>query len=314
MKVKFTVLKGHLNEEEAYKPDESIILDSAIHERIYLAEGTKRIVVKEGKIRGNLFIPGGEGPFPAIVDLFGASGSLMDFRAAQFAARGIAALALAYYDYDDIPVDIPELDIEYFHDAVKYLLKQDKIKKPHVGVIGLSKGCDLAFSIATFIPEVKAAICINGSSLNSLKPLKLKDRTIPIVEVDMSKVKQIKPGMISCVNVRIDPAAFTECQIPIEKADAHFLMISSNDDHMAKTGDEHDRIASILKNHGKDNYEIVKYEGAGHLLESPYAPFAWASFHRVFKVTIVWGGNAYQHTQAAEDAWKRSIEFIRKHV
>ncbi|RXG55388.1 Acyl-coenzyme A thioesterase 5 [Armadillidium vulgare] len=248
MTVKFTVLKGHLEEKEAYKLDESLILDSAVHERIYLAEGTKRIVVREGRIRGTLFIPAGDGPFPGVVDIFGGSGSLFEFRAAQFAARGIAALALAFYDYDDIPVDIPELDIDYFHEAVKYLLKHEKVKKPNVAVIGLSKGCDLAFSLATFIPEVKAAICINGLSVNLLKPMRVKDKIILAFQTDISKIK------------------------------------------------------------------IVKYEGGGHLLESPYAPFAGASFHRVVKKTIIWGGNAYQHIQASEDAWKRSMEFIRKHI
>ncbi|KAB7499006.1 hypothetical protein Anas_03463 [Armadillidium nasatum] len=193
----------------------------------------------------------GDGPFPGVVDIFGGSGSLFEFRAAQFAARGIAALALAFYDYDDIPVDIPELNIDYFHEAVKYLLKHEKVKKPNVAVIGLSKGCDLAFSLATFIPEVKAAICINGLSVNILKPMRVKDKIIMAAQTDVSKIKEIEPDVLSFENAMVDPTSCPECQIPIETADAHFLMISCLDDKMLKADVEHERVASILKKHGK---------------------------------------------------------------
>lgn len=44
-----------------------------------------------------------------------------------------------------------------------------QVKKPYVGAIGVSKGADLALAMATFIPEVKCVIGINGciSSVNS---------------------------------------------------------------------------------------------------------------------------------------------------
>ncbi|KAB7494657.1 hypothetical protein Anas_04984 [Armadillidium nasatum] len=192
----------------------------------------------------------GDGPFPGVVDIMGVSGTLFDFRAAQLAARGF-------------------------------------VKKPNVAVIGLSKGCDLAFSMATFIPEVKAAICINGLSVNCLKPMRVKDKVIPMApESDPSKITEPEPGLLSTENAMIDPTAWPECQIPIETADAHFLMISCLDDKAAKTDEEFERVGSILKNHGKDNYEILKYEGGGHLLESPYSPYASASYSRVAKKAL----------------------------
>ena len=56
-----------------------------------------------------LFLCLGEGPFQGVIDMFGGSGGLIEFRAALLASRGFAALALAYFNYKDLP-DITFLD------------------------------------------------------------------------------------------------------------------------------------------------------------------------------------------------------------
>ena len=47
-------------------PNESSLqaLSSETFQKWYMAEGVKRIPVREGKIRGTLFLPPGDGPFP----------------------------------------------------------------------------------------------------------------------------------------------------------------------------------------------------------------------------------------------------------
>ena len=41
-------------------------LSSATFQKWYMADGVKRIPVREGRIRGSLFIPPGDGPFPGM--------------------------------------------------------------------------------------------------------------------------------------------------------------------------------------------------------------------------------------------------------
>ena len=51
---------GHITPQESYsKP-----LSSKTFQKWYMADGVKRIPVREGRIRGALFIPPGDGPFP----------------------------------------------------------------------------------------------------------------------------------------------------------------------------------------------------------------------------------------------------------
>lgn len=71
----------------------------------------------------------GEGPFPGVVDMFGAIGGLLEYRSAQLASRGIASLALAFFGYDDLPESMEEFDLEYFKEAVNILLSHKKVSK-----------------------------------------------------------------------------------------------------------------------------------------------------------------------------------------
>ena len=60
-----------------------------------------------------LFLPG-PGPFKAVIDMFGSSGGLIDFRAALFASRGFVAYSLPYFRYEDLPETMANLDLDYF--------------------------------------------------------------------------------------------------------------------------------------------------------------------------------------------------------
>lgn len=69
------------------------------------------------------------GPFPGIVDIYGAGGGLPEYRASLLAGKGFAVMALAYYNYEDLPKGMENIHLEYFEEAVNYLLNH-----PQVGI------------------------------------------------------------------------------------------------------------------------------------------------------------------------------------
>lgn len=69
----------------------------------------------------------GEGLFPGIIDLFGSTGGLIEFRASLLASHGFAALALAYWGYDDLPSHLEKVDLEYFEEGAEFLLRHPKV-------------------------------------------------------------------------------------------------------------------------------------------------------------------------------------------
>ncbi|XP_064078590.1 acyl-coenzyme A thioesterase 1-like [Macrobrachium nipponense] len=165
--VTLSVHNGHLSAEKLCSSEVIEPLSCVAHERHYMASGVQRIPVQYGEVRGILFLPPGDGPFPAVIDMFGTLGGLIEYRSAQLASRGIASFALALFNYDDLPKVIKEFDIAYFEEAVKFLLQHEKVLDFGVGVIGNSKAGDLVVSLATFIPSVAACVTVNSFSCTS---------------------------------------------------------------------------------------------------------------------------------------------------
>ncbi|XP_063816359.1 bile acid-CoA:amino acid N-acyltransferase-like isoform X2 [Pseudophryne corroboree] len=99
---------------------------SKIIERWYVSPGVQRLQIREGRVRGALFLPPGEGPFLGVVDMFGGIGGLTEFRSSLLASRGFAALALAYFAYEDLPQSLFHVDLTYFEEAAQYLQSHPK--------------------------------------------------------------------------------------------------------------------------------------------------------------------------------------------
>lgn len=69
------VLEGHQPLVTQAEPVAEVVL-----ERPLLAPGVRRIPIHQGRVRGALYLPHGEGPFPGVVDMFGSIGGLMEYR------------------------------------------------------------------------------------------------------------------------------------------------------------------------------------------------------------------------------------------
>ena len=69
-------------------------------------------------------------------------------------------MTLAFYGVEGLskgylnkPIDI----------GLQFLERHPSVSKDHIGVLGTSKGGDLALSMAAYLPQVKAVCILNGS-------------------------------------------------------------------------------------------------------------------------------------------------------
>ncbi|XP_008944168.1 PREDICTED: acyl-coenzyme A thioesterase 1-like, partial [Merops nubicus] len=296
--------------------DASRLLGKCTHERWFLGEGVKRISVREGRLKATLFLPPGPGPFPGLIDLYGSGGGLVEYRASLLASRGFVTLAVAYMAFEDLPAMPESLELGYFEEAVNFLRKQQQVKDTGIGVLGLSKGADLALSMATFLPGIKAAVSISGSSFNSFVPLQGDGFTIPAHPYNLGRVKTSdESGLVDFSDVlddHRDPATW-DCRIPLERSLAKFLFLSGLDDRNWKSDLYCQDAVQRIRQHGRDA-EFCSYPGAGHLLEPPYLPLCQASIHRVLGAFVLWGGQWREHAKAQEDAWHRIQAFFWQHL
>uniref|UniRef100_A0A669DD61 Acyl-CoA thioester hydrolase/bile acid-CoA amino acid N-acetyltransferase domain-containing protein n=1 Tax=Oreochromis niloticus TaxID=8128 RepID=A0A669DD61_ORENI len=161
------------------------------------------VPVKEGNISGVLFTPPGEGLFPAVLDM---PTLRSETRASLLANKGFVVLSMRAAEA--IFQNMQKIHLDHFKEAMDFLKQQPKVGSKGVGIVGRSKGADLALSLATFVPGVEAAVCINGNSANVGVPLYHKKQKIlsPLM-YDLSKLIPTESGASIGKYICEDPLA-----------------------------------------------------------------------------------------------------------
>ncbi|KAL7871593.1 hypothetical protein SRHO_G00065760 [Serrasalmus rhombeus] len=292
------------------------VLAKETNERHFTCPGVRRAPVSEGRIRGTLFTPPGEGPFPAIVDLYTLGGILCEPRAALLASKGFVVLALALYGYQDMPKKVDKIELEYFEEAVIFLQNLPEVKKTGIGIVSISKSGEIALAMASFLPNVKATVCLNGGIANVVFPLHYKDIIFPPLTAHQERITVTKSGILDIRDALEDPMAKENraSLIPIERASCNFLFVVSEDDRNWNSAYYAEQACKILKEHGKTNCEVVSYPNAGHFLEVPYMPHYPSGVHAAVGQVVAFGGETKVHADAQVDTWRRVQEFFRKHL
>ncbi|NXM74728.1 ACOT5 thioesterase, partial [Serilophus lunatus] len=292
------------------------LLAQAQHERAFLRDGVRRIPVRDGRIRATLFLPPGEGTFPGIIDIHGLGGGLFEHRASLLANHGFATLALAYYQYEDLPQKLTEFHLEYFEEAVNYMLQHPQVKGPGVGLLGYSKGGELSLAMAAFMKNIAAVASINGPVAVTLFPVCYKGKTIPTLTLYEQRAKVIDSNIFDYSDILIDPfqAPGNRSLIPIEKAEAQFLFIVGQDDHIVKSKYYATEVCKLLQAQGKENFQILSYPGTGHCIDPPFFPFCPIGSHPFFHKRAILGGELRAYSKAQVHAWPQIQDFFKKYL
>ncbi|XP_078532043.1 bile acid-CoA:amino acid N-acyltransferase-like [Lissotriton helveticus] len=294
-------------------PDVTPVASQTV-ERWYVAPGVQRIQIREGRVRGTLFLPPGEGPFPGVIDLFGGTGGLTEFRSSLLASRGFAALTVAYFAYDDLPSFLVELDLEYFEEAVKILLRHPKVLGPKVGVISVCKGAEIGLSMASYLKQVTATVSINGPNFIHGNSLRYKDICIPGSPYRAESLCLNESGTITFSDMIGDSQENEKSLIPVERAQGHILfVVGGKDANFNSKGFANEMLARMRK-HKNMRGQLLLYPDAGHLIEPPGSPFCPMSINPFFPLPLMWGGELAAHGMAQDHAWQEVQRFLRTHL
>ncbi|XP_077201456.1 acyl-coenzyme A amino acid N-acyltransferase 2-like isoform X2 [Paroedura picta] len=291
-------------------------LASQTVERWYTAPGVQRVPVRHGRVRGALFLPAGQGPFPGVIDIFGGVGGLTEFRAALLANRGFATLALAYFAYEDLPSALGPIDLEYFEEAAEFLLKHPKVRGPRLGIVAICKGAEIALAMATYLTQIEATVCINGPNAVNGYPLYYRDLCIQPIPYKYERMLITEQGAVDLSNIFGDPQAELHrgSIIPVEKAQGKILFVVGEKDRNYNSKAFATEIMERMKKLGKTHCALLSYPGAGHLIEPPSSPFCYQSWLPHLSSPVVWGGEGQAHDAAQVHSWKEIQKFLHLHL
>ncbi|XP_063429714.1 bile acid-CoA:amino acid N-acyltransferase-like isoform X2 [Mytilus trossulus] len=263
--VKITIYEGHLTWDNVHSDEFKPLAIKSI-ERLFKRNDVTRVEIKHERLKGTLFIPPGNGPFPGVLDMFGTVGGIMEFRAAMLANKGFITFALCYMS----SYEVDKIETSYLQEAITWFCSHPEIMKTGIGILGVSKGGELGLLLSTICTQVKAVVNINGPPFNSIAPLDPFDN---FVQMDNSDAITVQPDAsivfrsrdAICVNLTCDKLTQTW------KTDVQILYLVGEDDQSL-----HPRCAQMFKEtypqSKRHNLTVVRYPEAGHLIEPPYLP------------------------------------------
>jgi len=252
--------------------------------------------VRERGLYGRFFRPATGGPVPGVLVLGGSDGGLAPYvmrEAALLARHGFAALALAYFYIGSLPYRLAGIPLEYFGGAIRWLKDQPSVLGDRLGVLGTSRGGELALLLGTHYPELEAVVSYAGSGLVFPSPAgqepawTFRGKPLPWVPNPFD-IFQARPGQIE------------KARIPVERTRGPVLLISGDADQVWPATQLSQVAMERLGRPGRPYHdEFRHYHEAGHGIQPPYLPTTPGTYY--------YGGDAEGNAAANEDSWGRVL-------
>lgn len=276
--------------------DGEVIGEEMIERTVLPAARRPRYIYDETMV-ANYYEPDleAEGGVPAVIVLGGSDGGMSPYTeltAALLAARGYATLALAYFGLGQLPPSLSEIPLEYFGDAVAWLQDQPGVDPERIGVVGTSRGGELALLLGSTYPNLKAVVSYVGSGYVHPEYIGLAS------DVSVSAWTWRGEPVRHLDAYEMTEAELREAEIPVERINGPVLLIGADDDRLWPSSNLSNIAWKRLQREGHPwPDQFLRYPGAGHGISiPPYVPVS--SF-----VSAEMGGTPLGNATAMANAW-----------
>jgi dienelactone hydrolase len=287
---------------------------------------------------GTVCVPvGAHGKYPAIILLGGSEGGdSMSRSAAKFAAHGYVTASVSYFGSPGQQKTLVDVPIETVGAAVAALAKRSDVDASRIGILGGSKGGELALLAAASYPQIRAVVAIVPSPIGYMG-LGANDaptgcswskggKALPCVPA--SEAADQKLGMAVMAHQPLvlrelyeasrlaDPATTQAAFFPLEKINGPVLCLSGRDDQMWNSTAQCDLAMKELKCK-KHPYadQAVAYPAAGHtFIGATKGPASAVTSIDSGGVVVALGGTNQGDADAAQAAWPAIWKFLAAHL
>lgn len=300
-------------------------------QRCFIGPGLAREPVHEAGLVGAFFSSADETPRPGVLVVGGSDGGLNEGQAALLASHGFAALALAYFRAEGLPPELVEIPLEYFETAIRWLRNRRGVAAGGLGVVGRSRGGELALLLAATLSEitavvgyvpsgvVHAGILAPAGSSEARSAWTHRGRPLPFVSPpavavptasDVDAPIELTPMFLKSLE---DRAAVEAAAIPVERINGSVLLISGEDDRLWPSPILAEiAVARFAAHRHPHPVTHLRYAGAGHSIGPNGLPTtANTIVHPVRRRAMALGGTPAANAAAAADSWPRVLQFLR---
>jgi dienelactone hydrolase len=237
-------------------------------EQLRIADGVRRINIS-GKLHGVLFVPPGAGKHPGVLVVGGSEGGVPIPKAAWLASHGFAAFALAYFRYEDLPRDLAAIPLEYFGEAIGWMMQRPEIAADQLAVVGTSRGGELALQLGSMYPQIKAVVAYVPANVRF--PACCGGTAVPYAWTWKGQ-----PLAYALPRMADSPQAEMTAGIAVEHTHGPILLIGAQDDGIWHSASMTQAVADRLhRDHFAYRVELLKYPHAGHRAGRPEIVPTW---------------------------------------
>jgi dienelactone hydrolase len=294
-----------------------------------LAENVRVVPVRERGLAGTAYYPPDGQRHPAMIVLPGAQGGIPGPGSfpGGLASRGYVVLALAYFNAEGLPPLLQNIPLEYSATAVEWLKAQPSVDTTRVGVLGTSKGGELALLLGATYPSMFRVVVANvpsnvvwpGLSDESDTPAwTLNGKPVPSVPARFTSDDLAILGRERFLKRMQNPDVLAAAEIPVERIDGPVLLFSAKDDQAWPSDIFAARVVDRLKAHQFTHpVEHYSYENAGHSITRPFVVTSnvrQVQVHAVSKRPNMLGGTPEGQARANEDSWEKLLAFLDKYL
>jgi dienelactone hydrolase len=312
-----------------------IIAQETVERRMVAPEVTRTEVREDGLV-ATLFEPPG-GPHAGLIVCGGSDGGLRENYAALLASHGYCTLALAYFGVESLPRALVNIPLEYFETAIQWLQARPGVRGDSLGVVGASRGGELALLLGSMFPALKAVVAqvpsgfvwcgfdAEAPDMGANVPAwtyrghplpflgnSVNDPPLPSIEDNLTPIA-ITPYFLASMQKKV--ADLESASIPVERTEGAILLISGADDQMWPSALFSDRVLQRLRQHDFGHpCEHLRYEEAGHTFRIPYRPPLISGRHPLDGRLYAFGGTVAGNVSASVDAWTQMLHFLQRHL
>ena len=299
--------------------------------RVYRGPGVTSREVQDHGLVARMFEPAGSGPHPAMLVVGGSDGGMAwaQWMAALLASRGFAALAVAYFAAEGLPPSLDRIPLEYFGTALEWLAVQPGVAADRIGVVGVSRGGELALLLGATFPRIRAVVAYvpSGIAWPAYPPTGYGAWTLGGQEIPFASTltQEEFDQAVAAGRAREDsfdwyllPLQDAHClervSIPVERINGPVLMISGQDDRLWPSAALAEfAMRRLQRENFPHRHEHWSFEDAGHSIAWPHGPTTMLrSVHPVSGETMEMGGTPQGNAQARSESWPRMLQFLRE--
>ncbi len=269
-----------------------------------MANGIQQIHL-QGALDGTLFLPPGGSKHPGILVLGGSEGGAPLQRGRWLASHGYAALALAYFRAPGLPQQLENIPLEYFGEALGWLMQRPEVDPKRIGVMGASRGGELALQLGSIYPAIHAVV--------AYVPANYRRGCFCSTRGDPAWTLRGKP--LAWAMPWSGPGQMMQATIAVERIDGPVLMIGAGEDGVWPSVEMVDSAADRLRRaHFAYPVVVLQYPRAGHLAGSPIICPAWRANmpNWLTRRPVSLGGTPEGNAESTLDAIPKVLAFLRQ--